>query len=43
MDGFLGVVGDTLGADLLGAEVIKGDGATDVGIEGKLNLKKNYV
>ncbi len=36
MDGFLGVVGDTLGADLLGAEVVNGDGATDVAVEGKL-------
>jgi hypothetical protein len=40
VDGFLGVVGDTLGADLLSAEVVKGDGATDVAVEGKLQKKR---
>jgi hypothetical protein len=41
VDGFLGVVGDTLGADLLGAEVVNGDGATDVTVKGE--LEKDFV
>ncbi len=42
MDDFLGVVGHTLGSDLFGAEVVNGDGATDVAVKGKLE-KKDFV
>ncbi len=43
MDGLLGVVGHTLGADLLGAEVVNGDGTPDVAVEGKLQKRKDFV
>jgi hypothetical protein len=40
VDDFLGVVGDTLGSDLLGAEVVNGDGTTDVAVEGELQKNR---